>query len=109
MARRALAFDPLTIDPHARLRDRALASVLDGEGETDPVLRHAAADGRGVPAELATLIEKIHHHAYKVTDEEIASLQAKYDDDQLFEIIVSAALGASRARLLAGLQALEET
>jgi alkylhydroperoxidase family enzyme len=43
-----------------------------------------------------------------VTDEEIAALQATYADDQLFEIIVSAAVGASRQRLLAGLKALEE-
>jgi hypothetical protein len=43
-----------------------------------------------------------------VTDGDIAPLQATYGDDQLFEIIVSAALGASRQRLLAGLRALEE-
>jgi hypothetical protein len=35
-------------------------------------------------------------------------LQAKYSDDELFEIIVSAALGASERRLLAGLEALDE-
>jgi hypothetical protein len=42
-----------------------------------------------------------------VTDDDIARVQSKYGDDQLFEIIVSAALGASRNRLLAGLTALE--
>jgi len=41
-------------------------------------------------------------------DEEIAALQARYSDDQLFELIVSAAVGASRKRLMAGLKALEE-
>jgi len=71
-------------------------------------VRRAAANGSGVPADLDVLVEKIHRHAYKVTDEEIAALQATYGDDQLFEIIVSAALGASRARLVAGLQTLEE-
>jgi alkylhydroperoxidase family enzyme len=53
-------------------------------------------------------VEKIHQHAYRVTDEDLATLQATYGDDRLFEIIVSAALGASRARLVAGLQTLEE-
>jgi alkylhydroperoxidase family enzyme len=53
-------------------------------------------------------VDKIHRHAYRVTDEDIASLQAKYGDDQMFEIVVSAALGASRQRLLAGLEALDE-
>jgi hypothetical protein len=35
-------------------------------------------------------------------------LQQRYGDNPLFEIIVSASLGASRARLLAGLDALEK-
>ena len=49
----------------------------------------------------------IHRHAFKVTDGVVARLQATYGDDKLFEIIVSAALGASRERLVAGLTALE--
>jgi len=95
-------------DPHAILRDRVLASVLEGRGKSDPAIRSAAADGGGVPPELQSLVEKIHRHAYKVTDEDIARLQGRYSDDQLFEIVVSTALGASRKRLLAGLEALEE-
>ena len=95
-------------DPHAALRDRVMRLVLDGQGEADPGLRHAAADGQGVPADLQVLVEKIHAHAYKVTDDDIARLQAAYSEDQLFEVIVSAALGASRRRLEAGLQALRD-
>ncbi len=98
-----------TDEPHAALRDRVLATVLEGPGDTDPATRQAAAAGVGVPADLQALVEKIHRHAYKVTDEDIARLQATYGDDRLFEIIVSAAVGASRARLAAGLQALNET
>ena len=96
-------------DPHATLRDDVLKRVLEGAGETDNALRRAAAAGKGVPPELQQLIEKIHEHAYQVTDDDLARLAGKYDDDQLFEIIVSAALGASRKRLLAGLAALERT
>jgi len=95
-------------DPHAGLRDRVLEGVLQGPGESDPVIRRAAAGGAGAPSELQPLIEKIHRHAYKVTDEDVALAQAKYGDDQMFEIVVSAALGASRQRLLAGLRALDE-
>jgi alkylhydroperoxidase family enzyme len=95
-------------DPHASLRDRVLESVLESPGESLPAIRHAAADGTGVPADLQALVEKIHRHAYKVTDEDIARARAKYGDDQMFEIVVSAALGASRQRLLAGLEALEQ-
>lgn len=96
-------------DPHAKLRDQVLNRVLDGAGETDTALRHAAADRTGLPAELQPLIDKIHDQAYTVTDEDLAELQKQYSDDELFEIIVSAALGASRERLVAGLTALENT
>ena len=61
-----------------------------------------------MPADLQALVDKVHRHAYRVTDEDVASVQAKYGDDQTFEIVVSAALGASRRRLLAGLKALNE-
>lgn len=95
-------------DPHASLRDRVLDSVINGPGVSDAGIRRAAAEGTGVPADLQPLVDKIHRHAYKVTDEDMARAQAKYGDDQMFEIVVSAALGASRKRLLAGLKALEE-
>ena len=95
-------------DPYASARDAVYRAVLDGHGETDPSLRYAAAEGAGVPDDLRALVEKVHRHAYRVTDEEIAALQAKYGDDRLFEIIVSAAVGASRKRLEAGLRALED-
>lgn len=93
-------------DPHAKLRDEVLETVLNGPGESDSAIRNAAAEGSGVPADLQTLIDKIHRHAYEVTDEDIALVQAKYGDDRAFEIVLSAALGASRRRLLAGLKAL---
>ena len=99
---------PKVPDPYAPAREAVFRAVLDSPGETDPSLRYAAAEGAGVPEDLRQLVEKIHRHAYKVTDEEISTLQAKYGDDRLFEIIVSAAIGASRKRLEAGLRALEE-
>ena len=61
-----------------------------------------------MPGDLQPLIDKIHRHAYKVTDEEMASAQQKYGDDKMFEIVVSAALGAANQRLQAGLRALSE-
>jgi len=95
-------------DPHAPLRDAALRSVLEGPGQADAAVRQAAAEGVGSSAELQALVDRIDRHAYRVTDEEIARLQAVHGDDRLFEIIVSAALGASRRRLEAGLRALDE-
>ena len=98
----------MATDPHADLRDRVLRRVLQGPGETDPAIRSGVAERRGVPSDLETLVDKIHDHAYTVTDDDVARVQAKYGDDQMFEIIVSAAVGASRKRLIAGLAALDE-
>lgn len=94
-------------DPHAALRDRALERVLNGPGESDPALRQAAAEDRSLPADLQALVDKIHRHAYKVTDADVAKLQAARGDDVMFELVVSAAMGASWQRLRAGLAALE--
>jgi hypothetical protein len=98
----------MSSDPHAALRDRVLNRVLLGAGDTEPNLRQAAAKGQGVPADLEKLVDKIHQHAYKVTDDDIAAAQARDGDDKMFEIIVSAAIGASNQRLQAGLKALSE-
>jgi alkylhydroperoxidase family enzyme len=47
-------------------------------------------------------------HAYKTTDADIEKLlQAGYSEDAIFEITLSAALGAGRARLERGLAALK--
>jgi hypothetical protein len=95
-------------DPYAAQRDKVLSSVLEGPGESDPSLRQAAAEDKGLPPDLKSLVDKIHRHAYKVTDEDIARAQVKYGDDKMFEIVVSAAVGASRMRLMAGLDALSK-
>jgi hypothetical protein len=72
-------------------------------------LRQAVADGgRDVPENLRALVEKIREHAYRVTDDDVAGLKTKYSEDELFELVVSAAMGAARHRLARGLRALEE-
>jgi hypothetical protein len=101
-------FARMRTDPHAQLRDRVFETVLHGPGESDPSIRNAAATNEGVPADLSPLVRKIYEHAYKVTDEDVARAKDVYGDDRMFEIIVSAALGASRARLTAALAALDE-
>jgi hypothetical protein len=95
-------------DPHARWRRVVMQGVLEGAAETPAALRVAAAANTGLPEALQPLVEKIHRHAYRVTDDDVAELQATHSDDVLFEIVVSAALGASEQRLTAGLKALED-
>ncbi len=92
-------------------------TVLSGPGATTSALRRtvearaAALSGRSdtdstVPDELSEWVEKVARHAYRTTDANIESLKAAgYTDDELFELTVAAALGASRARLERALEA----
>ena len=99
----------VTPDPHRQLLEDVWLRVLLGPGESPQPLRAAAATGEGkLPDDLVPLVEKIRSHAYQVTDVDVARVQASYGDDQLFEVIVSAALGAARRRLDVGLRALEQ-
>ena len=93
----------------ARLAD----GVLTQPGHTLPALRRAVlarasgAPGEHVPPALAAYVDKVARHAYKVTDEDLGRLQqAGHSDDALFEVTVSAALGAALGRLERGLAAL---
>jgi hypothetical protein len=47
--------------------------VLDGEAESSAALRHAAFEGAGLSPDLKPLIDKVHAHAYKVSDEDVAN------------------------------------
>jgi len=63
-----------------------------------------------VPPALAAYVDKVARHAYRVTDEDLATLQrAGHSDDALFEVTVSAALGAALGRLQRGLAALRSS
>ena len=84
----------------AELRRAALARALGAPGEDIPP----------IPPALAAYVDKVARHAYEVTDEDVAALQrAGNSDDALFELTVSAALGAALGRLERGLAALRES
>jgi alkylhydroperoxidase family enzyme len=52
-------------------------------------------------------VEKVAHHAYKVTDDDVTALQrAGNSDNALFELTVSAAVGSALGRLARGMAAL---
>ena len=93
----------------ARLVDTALTQP--GHTPTElrraVVARAAGTGGEDVPPTLAAYVDKVARHAYKVTDEDLGRLQqAGHSDDALFEVTVSAALGAALRRLDCGLAAL---
>ena len=107
--------------PYTPDTQRLIDAVLTTPGDTDPDLRRtvetraAELGGRRshetaskVPPELSKYVDKVALHAYKVTDADIEALRkAGYSEDAIFEITVSAALGAGLARLERGLAALK--
>jgi alkylhydroperoxidase family enzyme len=99
---------------------RFVDAVMITPGDTRDELRWAvearAAQNGGrpanhasyeVPEELIRYVDKVAMHAYKVTDADVEALRhAGYSEDAIFEITLSAALGAGLARLERGLEAL---
>jgi len=70
-------------------------------------LRDSAQPERPTPPELATYIEKVRLHAYRVTDGDVDALKAAgFSEDEIFEHTVSAAVDEGLIRMRAGLAAL---
>jgi alkylhydroperoxidase family enzyme len=94
-------------DPYDRKLALLRNAVLSGPGSLSPAIRQAISEGGHVPGALGLYVKKVAEHAYKVTDDDIASLRReRYTDDQIFEATVSAALGAGLLRLDSILHAL---
>jgi hypothetical protein len=95
------------MDRHMKRVAALRAAVFESPGALEPELRLAASRGDGLPDPLLAYVEKVHRHAYKVVDEDLVALErAGHSQDQLFELTVSAAVGASLLRLERGLAAL---
>jgi hypothetical protein len=81
-----------------QLHRALIARVLDGDATAPTELRRAAFEDADLDEPMRTLIDKVAHHAYRVSDEDIAAVRAAgLGEDQIFEIVVCAAIGqASR-------------
>ena len=93
---------------HAEVFRRVHDAVLGDAGALPRATRLALATGSGIPPELEAYAHKVARHAYRVTDRDVDALRAAgYDDDAIFEVTVSVALGAGLHRRDVGLAALE--
>ena len=95
------------IDRHQKTAAAIPRSVLEGPGKTPPSVRQEAARGAHSDAAMAAYLTKVQRAPLQITDEEVAALRLRYDDDTLFELTAAATIGASWERLEKGLSVLD--
>ena len=70
--------------------------VLGAPGDAPRELRQAAFSNEGLTVPLTELLDKVALHAYRVTDADVAAArEARFSEDQIFELVVCAAIGQS--------------
>jgi hypothetical protein len=89
-------------------RKALVTRILEEDGMASHAQRRAAFDNAGLAEPLRTLIDKVAKCAYTVTDEDIAAVTASgLSEDQIFEIVVCAAIGQATRQYDTALDALE--
>lgn len=89
-------------------RKALLKRILEGTGEASSSDRRAAFNLNGLAEPLGSLADKVARHASGITDEDIASARASgLSEDQVFEIVVCAAIGQANRQYDAALAALD--
>jgi alkylhydroperoxidase family enzyme len=88
-------------------RKALVARILEGQGEASRAQRRAAFDNAEVAEPARKLVQKVAARANEVTDQDIeASRAAGLSEDQIFEIVVCAAVGEAARQYDAALAAL---
>jgi hypothetical protein len=86
-----------------------ITRILEGPGMASHALRRASFDNAGLAEPLRTLIDKVAKHAYQVTDHDVAAARASgLSEDEIFEIVVCAAVGQATRQYDAARAALAE-
>jgi hypothetical protein len=102
----------MTLHPSGDKQDlvRAIEQrILTGPGMAPSELRAKAFAGKDLPEPLATLVDKVANRSFQVTDGDFAAaMAAGFTEDQLFELVICAAVGESSRMYQAGLVALEK-
>jgi alkylhydroperoxidase family enzyme len=98
--------DVTLIDPYQSMMKRLQDRVFSGPGTLDVSLRQAIGAGDQIGGALGRYISKVAQRDYRGLEKCISNLRSEaYSDDQIFEITVSAALGAGVRRLRSVLNA----
>jgi hypothetical protein len=101
---------PMPLEDPKRASYRALTDrILKGDGSASHDLRLRAFKNADLPESLHRLLEKVATRPTQVTDADFAASVAEgFSEDQLFELVICAAVGQSSRLYEAGLAALGE-
>ncbi|MBO0703433.1 MAG: hypothetical protein J2P38_10905 [Candidatus Dormibacteraeota bacterium] len=89
---------------------RALVTrALEGDGRAAPARRRLAFDDGVEDEPLKTLVRKVARQPARITDADIEAVKAAgLSEDEVFELVVCAALGQATRQYESGLAALAE-
>ena len=91
-----------------QVQQALMKRILEGAGKAPLSERRAAFHNGGLTEPLRALVDKVAKHAYRVTDEDITAAKVSgLNEDQIFEIVVCAAIGQATRQYDAALAALE--
>jgi len=89
-------------------RSALFGRILEGSGRASQAERRAAFENASVAEPMRTLIDKVARHAYKITDEDVAAaLASGVGEDEVFEMVVCAAVGQASRQYESALATLE--
>jgi hypothetical protein len=88
---------------------RLVRRILEGDGRASRAWRLRAYDNAEVDEPLRTLIDNVARQPSHITDHDIASVKAAgISEDEIFELVICAAVGQATRQYEAGLVALDE-
>lgn len=91
----------------SQARKALVRRILEGAGKASASQRRVAFYNRDLAEPLNALVHKIARHAYRVTDQDISAAKLSgLSEDQVFEIVVCAAVGQATRQYDAALAAL---
>jgi alkylhydroperoxidase family enzyme len=95
----------------ARTAHQAVVTrVLEGDGRASRAERRAAFNNATLTEPLHGLISKVAEHPTRITDDDVAAVKASgLSEDQIFELVVCAAVGQATRQYQNALAALALT
>jgi hypothetical protein len=86
-----------------------VSRVLEGDGKTVRAERRAVFENEGLAEPLRTLIGKVARQPTRITNQDIVAVKASgKSEDQIFELVICAAVGQAMRQYEAALVALDE-